>query len=302
MHYSVSCHHSCKNLLLNVLKMATNNKLRLITYLAPGVPMELFETIMYYLEEETGKEGYLITESRWSGPPPERTDPFTADEADIGFMCSSGFLRLLEHKNKNIELCKAGFIPLHSKAQNRSVYFSEVIINSANAEKYKELHDLRGHTFAYNDPMSMSGTLVMLSELKKMGFNATFFGNVFQSGSHLNSIQLVLDQKVSAAAIDSNTMAMFLASHPEYKNNIKVLCSFGPLPMYPIVFNSKLPDELKNQIQTALLKMHTLPEWKARLNRCSIERFTEIDISLYNVEKELKEFVKGQSIASAAYY
>ena len=59
-------------------------KLRLITYLSPGVPIQVFETIRDYLEEKTGCHAYIIMESRWSGPNLDREDPFTADEADIG--------------------------------------------------------------------------------------------------------------------------------------------------------------------------------------------------------------------------
>ena len=59
-------------------------KLRIITYLSPGIPLVLFDLLRDYLEAETGLEAYLIYESRWSGPPPDRKDPFTTDEVDIG--------------------------------------------------------------------------------------------------------------------------------------------------------------------------------------------------------------------------
>ena len=64
--------------------MSTVKRLRFITYLCPGLPVELFETIMQYLEHVTGQECYLVYESRWTGPPTDRTDPFTSDEVDIG--------------------------------------------------------------------------------------------------------------------------------------------------------------------------------------------------------------------------
>ena len=64
--------------------MNSVKKLRLITYLSPGLPIELFETIENYLEEETKLRTSLLYESRWTGPPTDRTDPFTEDEVDIG--------------------------------------------------------------------------------------------------------------------------------------------------------------------------------------------------------------------------
>lgn len=77
-----------------------NKKLRLMTYLSPGIPVEVFETLMRYLEEVTGQDAYLIYESRWSGPPADKTDPFTADEVDIGTCINSH-----PTKDKNILIC-----------------------------------------------------------------------------------------------------------------------------------------------------------------------------------------------------
>jgi len=59
-------------------------KLHLITYLFPDFPLELFHTYQHYLEEILSCDSYLIVESRWGAPPAGRTDPFTANEVDIG--------------------------------------------------------------------------------------------------------------------------------------------------------------------------------------------------------------------------
>jgi len=59
-------------------------KIRLLTYLFPGLPIELYQTYQYYLEEVLGCAGYLSVETRWSSPPSGRVDPFTDNEADIG--------------------------------------------------------------------------------------------------------------------------------------------------------------------------------------------------------------------------
>lgn len=69
--------------------MAINNdkkaqRLRLMTYMSPSLPLTLYQTYQAYLEEVLGMDSYLMVESRWSGPTPDRTDPFTADDADLG--------------------------------------------------------------------------------------------------------------------------------------------------------------------------------------------------------------------------
>ena len=63
---------------------SSHPKLHLITYLCPDFPLELFQTYQHYLEEVLACESYLIVESRWGAPPAGKTDPFTANEVDIG--------------------------------------------------------------------------------------------------------------------------------------------------------------------------------------------------------------------------
>ena len=45
---------------------------------------------------------------------------------------------------------------------------------------------MRGCKWAYNDPESLSGSIITLKELKKMGSNANFFGHLLQSGKSSN--------------------------------------------------------------------------------------------------------------------
>ncbi len=58
--------------------------LRIITYLVPGLTVELFETISQYLEVSLNRETMLIYESRFTGPQSDRSDPFKTNTADLG--------------------------------------------------------------------------------------------------------------------------------------------------------------------------------------------------------------------------
>jgi hypothetical protein len=59
-------------------------KLRIITYMCPSHPVELYEMILQYLEEETSCEASLVYESRSPGQLSGRLDPFTDNSADVG--------------------------------------------------------------------------------------------------------------------------------------------------------------------------------------------------------------------------
>lgn len=58
--------------------------LRIITYLVPGLHVELFETLCHYLETSLGRETMLIYESQFIGPESSRSDPFATKVADLG--------------------------------------------------------------------------------------------------------------------------------------------------------------------------------------------------------------------------
>lgn len=280
----------------------SKQKLRLITYLSPGaISLGLLDLLRDYLEEELGTEAYIIYESRWSGPPAGRADPFTTDDVDMAFMCSTAYLRLVQDKNKHIELCYAAPIYDHPMASGRPVYFSEVVVHTENVKKYKDFHALKGCRWAYNEDISLSGNVMVLAELKKLGFNASFFGHILQSGSHMNSLQMILDYKVDAAAIDSNTLATYRKEFPERAEQITKIASFGPMPIQPIVFNKHLPDARKKQITEALLSMHTKPKWGDQLHHFGITQYTTVDESLYDMETGIKDLVRDQSITPAYY-
>jgi len=57
-----------------------------------------------------------------------------------------------------------------------------LISTIACSELYKELADLRGHRWATLDKESLCGKATVLSEVKKIGYNASFFGNIVSSG------------------------------------------------------------------------------------------------------------------------
>ena len=64
--------------------MAEPKRLRLLTYMCPDIPVSTFAFLRNCIEEATDIETDLIVEDRFKGPPPERTNPFSEDLADIG--------------------------------------------------------------------------------------------------------------------------------------------------------------------------------------------------------------------------
>lgn len=65
--------------------MAQNKEdLRIVTYMCPSHPVQLYELILELLEDALGCYATLQYESRSPGPLPHRPDPFSTDKVDLG--------------------------------------------------------------------------------------------------------------------------------------------------------------------------------------------------------------------------
>lgn len=276
-------------------------RLRFATYMCPSLPVEYYETVTHYLESKLDVHTSLLYESRWEGPPADREDPFTTNEVDIAFVNSNCYFRFLQTLNEFVELLPLSSIHNHPKGEGKPGYFADVVIHAELVDRVKEFMDLRGSKWAVNHPDSTSGNLIALLTLKQLGENATFFGTVLQSGSHVKSLEMILDKKADAAAVDSNCLKNFLTQHPEAKKNLQVLESWGPLAPYPILINKRVDGDLKAQIILALQNMHQDMTWSPRLAKFNVQRFTPISSDVYDKDRQLLQQIKGNHLVPAYY-
>lgn len=277
-------------------------RLRLLTYMCPDIPVSTFAFLRNCIEEATELETDLIVEDRFNGPTAERANPFTNDLADIVALHSTNYLELKKQNQEHMQLCPIAPVFQHQHAAGRPVYFSEIIIHARNKDKYKDIIDLKGCGWAYNDKNSLSGNVVVLNHLKKeLKTNANHFGTILESGSHLNSIKMVRDATVEAAAVDSAVLAGYLQEHVEDKESFVSLASLGPLPIFPFLFNDRLPDKIKGKITEELLALNSSSKWQLHLKETGIESFAPVTKDLYSIEQDLLKDIKGMSINTAYY-
>ena len=148
-----------------------------------------------------------------------------------------------------------GVAPVFANGRNggRPVYFCDVI--SGRGNDVSGFADLRGRSWAYNDACSLSGYYGLLRKLAGMGEDTRFFGEVLHSGSHLDSIRMVADREVDAATIDSNVLWMRRKEEPELTDLVRVIDSWGPFPVQPVVVRSGLDPASKSALRDALLDL-----------------------------------------------
>lgn len=259
-------------------------EIRFITYLAPSIPRELYEHVVRWVGKLLGVPVSLRLEMRTSGPPRAEPDPFTRGEADVGFMCSPSFLWLRETQPPPVELLEAAPVFLDERAGGEPVYFSDVIVRRQSA--CLRFDELRGRVWAYNDTCSLSGYYNMLRKLAELGREGRFVERVLRSGSHLKSIDMVIRGEADAAAIDSNVLLLQSRNEGRHEG-LRVLESWGPFPIQPVVVRRTLDEGTKVALARALLALDSDTAARADLAAWGLRGFRPIAAAAYEGEREL---------------
>jgi phosphonate transport system substrate-binding protein len=208
------------------------------------------------------------------------TDPFAASEADIGFRCSPSYLYLSTQVPPSVELVPAGFVFRDPRHAGQPVYYSEIVVRAQHSAR--AFADLAGTVWGFNDECSLSGYFSTLQELARLGAERSFFERWVRTGSHAASIEATLAGTVDGATIDSIAFALMLRERPELRERLRVLASFGPFPIQPVVVRSELAPRLRVRLADALLELGRGPG--ASLSRFGLEGCVPIDHAMYEDE------------------
>jgi phosphonate transport system substrate-binding protein len=238
-------------------------RLRLITYLSPSIPAELFLLI----GRDVGAE--VVFEERISGPLEGDDEPFTTDRADIGFVCAPSYRWLRDSRPNAVELLPLP-VPADPRCNGRPVYFSDVVV--PRTSEAESLADLRGKRWAFNDRNSRSGWFSMVERVAPLSPEG-YFGDLIDAGSHLRSIDLVAGGVADGAAIDSNVLRLHA------NDGVRMIESWGPFAIQPAIIRSAVDVATKRRIADAMLSMHE--RHGDAMSRLGFTHFVAADESLY---------------------
>lgn len=262
----------------------TPTRLRALTYLAPGIPLELFQIVTEHLGRALECEITLETEERVSGPMHGVADPFADGHADIGFLCSPSYLYLRSQPRPSVELVPAGFVFRDERGGGEAVYFSDLVVRADHAAL--RFSDLAGSVWGYNDDCSLSGYFAALQNLSEIGCAGPFFGQRVCTGSHDASIDAILRGAIDSAAIDSTVLARLGRESPELLEQLRIVDSWGPFPVQPIVVRSDLGAARAGAIADALLDLNWASCRDSRLHDLGLDRFVPIGDEAYAAERQ----------------
>ncbi len=206
--------------------------MRLVSYLSPGLPHSLFRAIAGLVEPVAGPVEISFVSDR-SGPAVGDPDPW--GEADLAYMCEPAYLEL--RARGLAQLVPAGMVFDDARNGGRPVYFSDVVV--VQDHPARSIADLSAATWAVNDDRSLSGYWCVFRAFPDGVETVT-------SGSHAASAGMVRDGTADTAAIDSNVMGSVGAG-------LRIVDSFGPHPIQPLVARPGLAGSLLADIARSLL-------------------------------------------------
>ncbi|KAG0712611.1 hypothetical protein GWK47_018114 [Chionoecetes opilio] len=287
--------------------------LRLATYMCPGIPVEYYEFLAEYLEQELGLHTELLYSSRSRGPDPTRGDE---DRIDLAFVSTVAYLEKYKSSSSNFQLLSVGAETIHPTKGPVLGYYSDILVHRDVRERVKEFYDIRGCKFVHARENSLASNRLVLRQLKQMGEDASFFGDiqglaysaifvasmfVTASGDHMSSIEMVVSKKAEVAVVDSHSLANYLTRHYYQKPELHVQVSWGPLPPHPIIINTRIPGELRQRIEEALLNLHKKSEWRTTLEKFSITSFQKLSFDNYLEAIDILDSTKSLSFGITYY-
>ncbi|GCE04365.1 phosphate/phosphite/phosphonate ABC transporter substrate-binding protein [Dictyobacter aurantiacus] len=226
---------------------------------------ETYVAIASYVGQQLGMEVVFNTG--------HSLDEFQDGRIDFGFLCGLLYVRAHATPEDPVELLAAPVL-LPERYQRQPRYFSDVVVRRESAAR--NFADLKGKRWAYNEETSHSGYNLVQYSLLPLQQMADYFAKTIRSGSHLQSLELVLQGEADATAIDSHMLDVLLQRNPQLSSRIRVIDMLGPSTIPPIVATRRLPASLKQRMQQVLLSMHEDPRLAALLRMGEIERLVAV--------------------------
>lgn len=224
--------------------------LRFTTWLTPGLPLELFETIAQHVGRALGRSHEVSVEPKMSGPLSEKDDRFASGRTDVGFICPPSYLWLTRRASPSVRLVPLA--PVHDDPRNggEPAYVSDIVVRRDSG--IGSFLDLEGRHVGFNERASLSGFVSLLARLHDEGLDLDFFGELEQVGSHRRALAMIEAGELDGAAIDANVLRSWRSERGDGGAPLASVDVLGPHPVQPVVVRATAGPELADAVAAVL--------------------------------------------------
>ena len=235
-----------------------------------------------YLEEKLGFETAYVANMPWR----ERERRFDTGAIQVLWICGKPYVKKARDITSGMRLLAAP-VRQGARYQGQAVYFSDIVVHRSS--RFRSFEDLKGGSWAYNEPNSHSGHTTILYHLASLNQDGDYFSHVVESGSHERSLRMIRNLQIDGSAIDSTVLEDEIARRPSLADEIRVLGTIGPSPAPPWLIREDLPTELQDKLEDIFWNMHKDPHGKRILDNAKIASLAPVTDSHYDKLREMDE-------------
>lgn len=251
---------------------ASPDRLRFGTYLVSNATtLALYELVTEEVGRRLGLPTELVVETSY--------ESCEKDQNEVCFVCSLPYVAF-ERRGLDLAVPVAAPVLQGERYGGRPIYFSDVIVHRDSP--FESFLDLRGRSWAYNEPLSWSGYGITRYHLVTRGQTNGFFRQVVEAGFHREAIRMVARGEVDGSAIDSQVLSIELRDDPDLAEKLRIVEALGPSTIQPVAVSRRVPDDVREAIRDVLLTMAEDPAVRERLAVALVERFLPVDASSYD--------------------
>jgi phosphonate transport system substrate-binding protein len=262
-----------------------NRTLRLTSLMSDNEGF-IFKAIVDYMKECSVGQVMVIDKPDWK----ERERQFDAGEIDIAWICGLPYILRADAPEPKIELLAAPVMK-GARYRNEPVYYSDIVVRKDS--RFRSFNDLKGASWAYNEPGSHSGYTVVKYFLATLGLNGDFFSRVVESGAHLRSLEMILNGEADASAIDSIVLEIE-TRRSNISSLLRTIGTIGPSPIPPLIISKQIPIEERKYLRDLLVKMEESPRGRALLEQGDMVRLAAVKDADYDAIRSM--YRKGRKI------
>lgn len=204
----------------------------------------------------------------------ETNEMLVSGRIDVAFVCTGGYLDLLE-RGARVDVLAVPVV------RGLSTYQSLIIVPAKSGTLRFE--DLAGKHFAFTDELSLTGYAFPNFAVRNSGIDPQrFFASAYFTHGHDRSIEAVSRGIVDGAAVDSLIYEDLIAADPSLAAKVRVVLRSEPFGIPPVIAPETLDASTRERIRKALLTLHERPGAAALMKELGIERFVAAPPGAYD--------------------